>query len=492
MRREDDGVITVAVVEDDPLVRRSLAGILNRGDGVRCVGQCANGEEALRELPGLAPRVVLMDLQLPGMDGVECVRKLSGLLPAAHIVMLTVHEDTEAIFRSLSAGANGYLLKPIRAAQLLAAVRDVFAGGAPMASNIARKVVQAFRQPAASRSTAEELSPRELEVLPGNFRPNPGFELGDNLDSPQGTPAGWNRGGNDGAICQVSTARAISPTHSLAVVDQNAAGYGEWYCDQALACSAREGRAVNIQWFELFDVSAGGEMRFTILFFNAANGVVGESHYVAKGQSAGWTGDLATSPFVRRNVQLAIPVGARTMRTSLVSGGSQETTGTMLIDNLSVALEPTPPTVLFGNLWPNAAFEDGTNLDNPAAGLPTGWQRGGNDAAIDLVTPSNYTSSTRALAVVDNNNAGYGEWYANLDLTGRATDGDVLNLQWFELYNVSTGGTMRLSLLFWDPTNTLLLQVHYTASGPSAGWAGDIACSSTTPAGTANGMRTFR
>lgn len=165
MRREDDGVITVAVVEDDPLVRRSLAGILNRGDGVRCVGQCANGEEALRELPGLAPRVVLMDLQLPGMDGVECVRKLSGLLPAAHIVMLTVHEDTEAIFRSLSAGANGYLLKPIRAAQLLAAVRDVFAGGAPMASNIARKVVQAFRQPAASRSTAEELSPRELEVL---------------------------------------------------------------------------------------------------------------------------------------------------------------------------------------------------------------------------------------------------------------------------------------------------------------------------------------
>ena len=148
--------------------------------------------------------------------------------------------------------------------------------------------------------------------------------------------------------------------------------------------------------------------------------------------------------------------------------------------------------MLFGNLWPNAAFEDGTNLDNPAAGLPTGWQRGGNDAAIDLVTPSNYTSSTRALAVVDNNNAGYGEWYANLDLTGRATDGDVLNLQWFELYNVSAGGTMRLSLLFWDPTNTLLLQVHYTASGPSAGWAGDIACSSTTPAGTANGMRTFR
>ena len=165
MKREGDDLITVAVVEDDPLVRRSLAGILNRGDGLRCISQSASGEEALRDLPRLAPRVVLMDLQLPGMDGVECVRQLSGLLPAAHIVMLTVHEDTEAIFKSLSAGASGYLLKPIRAAQLLAAVRDVFAGGSPMASNIARKVVQAFRKPAAARSPAVELSPREREVL---------------------------------------------------------------------------------------------------------------------------------------------------------------------------------------------------------------------------------------------------------------------------------------------------------------------------------------
>ena len=325
-----------------------------------------------------------------------------------------------------------------------------------------------------------KVPPPVVEVLPGNFRPNPGFELGENLDRPQGTPAGWNRGGNDGAICQVSTARAISPTHSLSVVDQNAAGYGEWYCDQALSCSVHEGRAINIQWFELFDVSAGGEMRFSILFFNAANAVMGESHYVAKGQSAGWTGDLAASPFVRRNVQLVIPAGTRKMRTSLVSGGSQETTGTMLIDNLSVALEPTPPTVLFGNLWPNPAFEAGTNLDDPNAGTPTGWQRGGNDAAVDIVTSANYTSSKRALAVVDNNNAGYGEWYANLDLTGRATGGEMLNLQWFELYNVSAGGSMRLSLLFWDPANTLLQQVHYVASGPSAGWKGDIACSSFT------------
>jgi hypothetical protein len=91
---------------------------------------------------------------------------------------------------------------------------------------------------------------------------------------------------------------------------------------------------------------------------------------------------LATSPFVRRNVQLAIPVGARTMRTSLVSGGPEETTGTMLIDNLSMALEPTPPTVLFGNLWPNSGFEAGTDLDNPVAGTPNGWQKGGSDAGI--------------------------------------------------------------------------------------------------------------
>jgi DNA-binding NarL/FixJ family response regulator len=167
MPRPDDNQITVAIVEDDSKVRHSLAGILKRGSGVHCVGEFGDAEEALRELPRLRPRVVLMDINLPGMDGVKCVWKLSELLPEMQIVMLTVYDNTDAIFNSLAAGASGYLLKPVSSAQLLAAVRDVYAGGAPMTSNIVRKVVQSFKQPApAARETENfSLSAREQEVL---------------------------------------------------------------------------------------------------------------------------------------------------------------------------------------------------------------------------------------------------------------------------------------------------------------------------------------
>jgi len=165
MLRANDNLITVAIVEDDAQVRQSLAGIVKRGADVLCVGAFANAEEALCELPKLNPRVVLMDINLPGMDGVECVRKLSGLLPEMQMVMLTVYDNTDAIFNSLAAGASGYLLKPVSAAQLLAAVRDVYAGGAPMTSNIVRKVVQTFKQPVAAARETENLSAREQEVL---------------------------------------------------------------------------------------------------------------------------------------------------------------------------------------------------------------------------------------------------------------------------------------------------------------------------------------
>ena len=161
----NDNRITVAIVEDDAQVRHSLEGIVKRGADVICVGAFANAEEALRELPRLKPRVVLMDINLPGMDGVECVRKLSALLPDTQIVMLTVYDNTDAIFNSLAAGASGYLLKPVSAAQLLSAVKDVYAGGAPMTSNIVRKVVQTFKQPVAAAREAENLSGREQEVL---------------------------------------------------------------------------------------------------------------------------------------------------------------------------------------------------------------------------------------------------------------------------------------------------------------------------------------
>jgi DNA-binding NarL/FixJ family response regulator len=165
MSRANTNLITVAIVEDDAQVRHSLEGILKRGPDVLCVGAFADAEEALRELPRLQPRVVLMDINLPHMDGVECVRKLSGLLPEMQMVMLTVYDNTDAIFNSLAAGASGYLLKPVSAAQLLAAVKDVYAGGAPMTSNIVRKVVQTFKQPVAAARETENLSAREQEVL---------------------------------------------------------------------------------------------------------------------------------------------------------------------------------------------------------------------------------------------------------------------------------------------------------------------------------------
>jgi DNA-binding NarL/FixJ family response regulator len=165
MSKTDDDLITVAVVEDDAQVRRSLAAILRRGSGVVCVGEYGTAEEALREVPRLQPKVVLMDINLPGMDGVHCVRRLSELATKTHVLMLTVYDNTDTIFNSLAAGASGYLLKPISAAQLLSAVRDVYAGGAPMTSDIARKVVQTFKQPAPANGETENLSPREQEVL---------------------------------------------------------------------------------------------------------------------------------------------------------------------------------------------------------------------------------------------------------------------------------------------------------------------------------------
>ncbi len=157
--------ITVAIVEDDAVIRESLRAVLDRTENVECVGEFPCAEEAIARLPSLQPRVVLMDINLPGANGVECVRRLSGMLTATQIVMLTVHEDAEAIFQSLSAGASGYLLKPVSVDELRAAIRDVFSGGAPMTSYIARKVVQSFKNPAPVANETESLAPREQEVL---------------------------------------------------------------------------------------------------------------------------------------------------------------------------------------------------------------------------------------------------------------------------------------------------------------------------------------
>jgi DNA-binding NarL/FixJ family response regulator len=129
------------------------------------MSQHASAESALQELPRLNPNVILMDINLPGLTGVECVRRLKPVLPQTQVIMLTVYQNTEHIFNALSAGATGYLLKQTPPAELLDAIRDVHAGGSPMSSHIARKIVQSFQKPAPLAGGSDGLSPRENEVL---------------------------------------------------------------------------------------------------------------------------------------------------------------------------------------------------------------------------------------------------------------------------------------------------------------------------------------
>jgi DNA-binding NarL/FixJ family response regulator len=157
--------ISVSIVEDDPGVRGTLAKLINSSPGYRCVSQHASAENALEEIPKLKPNVALMDINLPGLSGVECVRRLKPLLPATQVIMLTVYQNTENIFNALTAGATGYLLKQTPSEELLEAIRDVNAGGSPMSSHIARKIVQSFQHPAPATPETETLSQREAEVL---------------------------------------------------------------------------------------------------------------------------------------------------------------------------------------------------------------------------------------------------------------------------------------------------------------------------------------
>jgi DNA-binding NarL/FixJ family response regulator len=157
--------ITVSIVEDNDQLRGTLARVLNRAEGFECRSQFGSAEAALEALPKERPNVVLMDINLPGMNGVECVRQLKQLVPETLVVMLTVYEDTENIFNALAAGASGYLLKRTSSAELLAAIRDVQKGGSPMTAHIARKVVQSFQRAPAASGPTEDLSPREKEVL---------------------------------------------------------------------------------------------------------------------------------------------------------------------------------------------------------------------------------------------------------------------------------------------------------------------------------------
>ena len=148
------------IVEDDRDLREQLTRILEAESDIRCLGAFASGEEALPNILSRKPDVVLMDIKLPRMSGIECVLEIKRALPEMQIVMVTVYEDSERIFQALTAGASGYLVKSRPPEQLLEAIRDVHSGGSPMSSHIARKVVQHFHLLGPSPAEAENLSPR--------------------------------------------------------------------------------------------------------------------------------------------------------------------------------------------------------------------------------------------------------------------------------------------------------------------------------------------
>ena len=157
--------IRIAVVEDDQTVRDGLQMLLNGSPGFSCVAAYGNGEDAVAGLPAANPDVVLMDINLPGISGIECILALKEQKVPMLFIMLTIFEDADDIFHSLSAGATGYLLKQTPPAKLLEAIQDVFRGGSPMSGEIARKVVQSFQHPMPNYAAANNLTKREDEIL---------------------------------------------------------------------------------------------------------------------------------------------------------------------------------------------------------------------------------------------------------------------------------------------------------------------------------------
>jgi len=156
---------SVSIVEDNAELRESIARWLSGAKGIRLLSAYPTAEEALEHLPHDHPQVVLMDINLPRMSGIECVRRLKTVAPGILVVMLTVYEDSQQIFQALTAGACGYLVKRVAPDELLEAIQEVHRGGSPMSSHIARKVVQSFQQIAGHAAGTEGLSHREAEVL---------------------------------------------------------------------------------------------------------------------------------------------------------------------------------------------------------------------------------------------------------------------------------------------------------------------------------------
>jgi DNA-binding NarL/FixJ family response regulator len=157
--------INVCIVEDNSHLRETIRGFINLNPGFECHSVFSSGEELLKNLPVPSPDVVLMDINLPGMSGIDCVGQLKQRLPGVNIMMLTIYENSDRIFEALAAGANGFLVKNTPPEKLLEAIHDVAGGGGPMSSHIARKVIQAFQSAPNKPAPIEHITPRERQIL---------------------------------------------------------------------------------------------------------------------------------------------------------------------------------------------------------------------------------------------------------------------------------------------------------------------------------------
>jgi DNA-binding NarL/FixJ family response regulator len=177
----------IAIIEDNRVIRESLMEFVQSDTECQCVCTCDSAEDALKLIPKHQPDIVLMDIQLPNQSGIECTAQLKQLLPGLQIIMVTVYEDTERIFKALRAGACGYLLKRCTPDELLGAIREVRQGGAPMSREIARKVITSFQEPVTAAAEMEELSPREHEILELLASGFPNKQIADRLGLTDGT-----------------------------------------------------------------------------------------------------------------------------------------------------------------------------------------------------------------------------------------------------------------------------------------------------------------
>jgi DNA-binding NarL/FixJ family response regulator len=177
----------IAIVEDNKVIRESLMEFIHGDPECRCVCTCSTAEEALKLIPKHEPEIVLMDIQLPNMSGIDCLAQLKQVMPSVQIIMVTVYEDTERIFKALRMGACGYLLKRCAPEELIAAIREVRQGGAPMSREIARKVIASFQEPLATALEVEDLTAREREILELLANGFPNKQIADRLGLTDGT-----------------------------------------------------------------------------------------------------------------------------------------------------------------------------------------------------------------------------------------------------------------------------------------------------------------